>query len=213
MLGLTGAPLETGDDGMLPVSAAGLKVMSIGFLLAGRDTPVIWRGPRKMGAIRRFLTDVDWGDLDWLVIDAPPGTGDEPLSVCQLLEDADGAVVVTTPQDVAVDAVRRSLSFCRQLQVPVLGVVENMSGFLCPRCGELSELASTGGGEQMAQEAGVPFLGRLPLVPAVAQGGDTGTPIVSALPESGVAVRFLDVLRPILEMAGPVGGEEPAPGR
>ena len=138
MLGLESETLQGGADGLLPIDLDGLKVMSLGFLLPDPDKAVIWRGPLKMGVIKQFLKDVAWGDLDYLIIDSPPGTGDEPLSVCQLIGNLDGAVVVTTPQKVAAVDVRKSITFCRQLKVPVLGVVENMSGFACPKCGEIS---------------------------------------------------------------------------
>ena len=137
MLGLDGKTLQGGANGLLPVDLDGLKVMSLGFLIPDPDQAVIWRGPMKMGVIKQFLKDVDWGDLDYLVVDSPPGTGDEPLSLCQLIGNLDGAVVVTTPQKVAAVDVRKSITFCRQLHVPVLGVVENMSGFVCPKCGKL----------------------------------------------------------------------------
>jgi len=139
-----------------------LKVISIGFMLTGRDDAVIWRGPMKMQVIRQFLEDVAWGTLDYLVIDSPPGTGDEPLSVAQLIPDVTGAIVVTTPQELSLADVRRCIGFCRRLNLPVLGVIENMSGFVCPNCGERVDIFKTGGGEAMARSAGVPFLGRIP---------------------------------------------------
>ena len=131
-------------------------MMSIGLLLRDRDAAVIWRGPLKMSAIKQFLEEVEWGELDYLIIDAPPGTGDEPLSVCQLAAPLTGAVVVTTPQDVATADVRRSITFCRQLDLPVLGVVENMSGFVCPHCNTVTEIFKSGGGERMAESMGCP---------------------------------------------------------
>jgi Mrp family chromosome partitioning ATPase len=130
----------------------------------------------KANVIEQLLRDVNWGDLDYLVIDCPPGTGDEPLSVCQLVGNADGAVIVTTPQDVATANVRRSIRFCQDLHLPVLGVVENMSGFVCPACGAVTDIFGSGGGERMALEMGVPFLGRVPLDPAVGKAGDEGLP-------------------------------------
>ncbi|MGQ9652192.1 MAG: iron-sulfur cluster carrier protein MrpORP [Phycisphaerae bacterium] len=178
MLKLDDATVQVKDGAILPVEKAGLKVMSIGFLLRDRDDAVIWRGPMKMGMIKQFLKDVEWGDLDYLVIDSPPGTGDEPLSVAQLAAPVDGAVVVTTPQDVATADVRRSITFCRQLGVPVLGVVENMSGFVCPRCGTVTDIFKAGGGERMATDMGVPFLGRIPIDPAVVEACDTGQAFV-----------------------------------
>jgi len=161
------------------VTANDLRVMSVGFLLQGRDDAVIWRGPMKHGVIRQLLADVEWGDLDLLVVDSPPGTGDEPLSVIQLIGNADGAILVTTPQELAVADVRRSITFVRQLSVPVLGVIENMSGYVCPRCGKESDVFSADGGEALAAEADVPFLGRIPIEPRISYFGDAGIPYVS----------------------------------
>jgi len=174
MMGLEGRPVHGNEDGLLPLEADGVKVMSIGFLLRDQDSAVIWRGPMKMNAIKQFLQDVVWGDLDYLVIDSPPGTGDEPLSVCQLVGALDGAVIVTTPQKVAAVDVRKSITFCRQLRVPVLGVVENMSGFVCPKCGETTMIFGSGGGRKISEDMDVPFLGTVPFDPGVASSGDEG---------------------------------------
>ena len=174
MLGLEHERLVGDDNGMFPIETNGMKIMSIGFLLANQDDAVIWRGPLKIGVIKQFLQDVLWGDLDYLIIDTPPGTGDEPLSICQMIEGLDGAVVVTTPQRVASVDVRKTISFCRQLNVPVLGVIENMSGFACPKCGEITPILRTGGGRQIAQTMNVPFLGAIPMDPGIAQSGDSG---------------------------------------
>lgn len=200
MLGLEGAALQGGADGLIPVDAAGLKVMSLGFLLSDPDQAVIWRGPLKMGAIKQFLKDVAWGDLDYLVIDSPPGTGDEPLSVCQLIGNLDGAIVVTTPQKVAAVDVRKSITFCRQLGVPVLGVVENMSGFACPKCGEISAVFSSGGGQRIATDMGVPFLGSIPMDVAIAAAGDSGRPFVRHHAASPTAEVMREVIRPLLAL-------------
>lgn len=178
MLHLDKARLRTENDCMIPVEVGSLKVMSIGFLLSDSDQAVIWRGPMKMGVIKQFLKDVAWGELDYLIVDCPPGTGDEPLSVIQLMENASGAVIVTTPQEVALLDVRRSVTFCRELNLPVLGVVENMSGFICPKCGEVADIFKKGGGEEMARDMGVPFLGRVPITQAVVDSGDSGRPCV-----------------------------------
>ena len=196
LLSLRGMPAAGNGESIIPVSAGdGLKVMSIGFLLRNEDDAVIWRGPMKMGVIRQFLKDVEWGDLDYLIIDSPPGTGDEPLSVCQLIENATGAIVVTTPQDVAVADVRKSISFCRQLDLPVLGVVENMSGFVCPKCGEVTEVFKSGGGERMALDMAVPFLGRVPLDPAVVAGGDAGRPFAAQEEGGETAKAFAEIVQ------------------
>jgi len=174
MLGLENETLKGTDGELQPVEFGGLKVMSIGFLLQNPDHAVIWRGPMKMGVIKQFLTDVNWGDLDYLIVDAPPGTGDEPLSLCQLISPLTGAVIVTTPQRVAAIDVRKSISFCQQVHVPVLGVVENMSGFVCPKCGELTQILPEGGGKKIASDMKVPFLGAIPMDPSIAQAGDSG---------------------------------------
>ncbi|MFZ2396510.1 MAG: Mrp/NBP35 family ATP-binding protein [Smithella sp.] len=174
MLGLEHETLKGNEGELSPVEFGGLKVMSIGFLLQNHDDAVIWRGPMKTGVIKQFLTDVNWGDLDYLIVDAPPGTGDEPLSLCQLIQPLDGAVIVTTPQKVAAIDVRKSISFCRRLDVPVLGVIENMSGFVCPKCGEITQILPAGGGRIIASDMKVPFLGAIPMDPAIAQSGDSG---------------------------------------
>jgi len=193
-------PIIKGDL-MLPVNyTERLKVMSLGFLLRGKDEAVIWRGPMKMGAIRQFLKDVDWGELDYLIIDSPPGTGDEPLSVCQLIENLTGAIVVTTPQEVALADVRRSINFCRQLSLPVLGVVENMSGFVCPKCKEVTNIFKSGAGEKMAEEMDVPFLGRIPMDLGVMGSCDGGRPYVEHFGHTDTAQAFARIGKPILEM-------------
>jgi len=208
LLGLEGrSPAGTGTA-LLPVRFdSHLQVMSIGFLLRNRDDAVIWRGPLKMKVIQQFLGDVEWGDLDYLVVDCPPGTGDEPLSVVQLIEGADGAVVVTTPQRLAISDVRKCVRFCQQLDLPVLGVIENMSGFVCPHCGQRTDISKVGGGQAMAEEMDVPFLGRIPIDPRIVEAGDSGTPYVQAYAESEAARAFTRVLRPLLDLEA-----RPAPG-
>lgn len=168
------------DGGMIePVEVfPNVKAISIALAGYGPDAPIIWRGPLKMGAIKQFLADVDWQELDYLVIDSPPGTGDEPLSVCQLIPEMDGAVVVTTPQDVAILDSRKSINFAKQLSIPVLGVIENMSTLVCPHCGERIDLFSTGGGERAAEDMDVPFLGRIPIDPEIVKSGDLGKPFI-----------------------------------
>jgi Mrp family chromosome partitioning ATPase/predicted Fe-Mo cluster-binding NifX family protein len=204
LLHLEGSQISGSDGAMLPVRASfepgSLSVMSIGFLLRERDDAVIWRGPRKYGVIKQFLKDVDWGSLDYLVVDSPPGTGDEPLAVAQLVEKADGAVVVTTPQEVAVQDVRRCVVFCRQVDLPVLGVVENMSGFTCPKCGEHIRIFGADGGRTMAEEMSVPYLGAIPIEPEVVASGDSGTPMVKAHPHSETAKAFGRIVRTLLEL-------------
>lgn len=194
MLQLEGQQLYGEDDMILPVEKGALKVMSIGFSLPSPDHAVIWRGAVKYNVIRQFLGEVKWGDLDYLVIDAPPGTGDEPLNVCQLLPQADGAVVVTTPQQIAASDVAKSLDFLRQLEFPVLGIVENMSGFVCPHCGEVTEIFSHGAGEALAGQFGVPFLGRIPIDAAVCQCGDSGRPFSYSRAETPAGKAFAAIV-------------------
>ncbi|MBN2372254.1 P-loop NTPase [bacterium] len=204
LLNLEKRKIEATEFGITPTGYGdNLKVMSIGFILQGEDEPVIWRGPMKYGVIKQFLQDVVWGELDFLVVDSPPGTGDEPLSVAQLLMEVGGgiqAVIVTTPQELALTDVRKSINFCRQLSIPILGVVENMSGFICPRCGEASEIFKTGGGERMAREMGVPFLGSVPIDPQVVDASDSGKPYMYHYARTETAKAFGRVIRPILEM-------------
>ncbi len=179
MLNIEHEEVMSDEDGLMPVLVPPhMKVMSMAFLLQDPDTPVVWRGPIKMGALRQFVAEVKWGDLDFLLVDLPPGTGDEPLTIAQLLEDADGAIIVTTPQDVALLDSRKSVTFAQALKMPVLGIVENMSGLICPHCHNTIDLFKVGGGERAAEEMGVPFLGRIPLDPNVVLGGDDGSPIV-----------------------------------
>jgi len=207
MLGLEGAGVKSDGQSIQPVPYAhGLKVMSIGFLLGGRDEAVIWRGPLKMGVLKQFLSDVAWGELDYLVVDLPPGTGDEPLSICQLMPAADGAVVVTTPQQIAITDVRKCVTFCRKLGLPVLGVVENMSGFVCPHCGERSEVFGSGGGERMAEEMGVPFLARIPMDAEVMHSCEAGGPYVERHEGTEPARAFQAVCKVALALKAPQDG-------
>jgi len=203
LLHLEGTPVTGSATGMNPVEVdvgtGAIRVMSIGFLLHGKDDAVIWRGPRKYGLIKQFLKDVEWGNLDYLVIDSPPGTGDEPLAVAELIEKADGAVVVTTPQDVAVQDVRRCIVFCREMNLPVLGIVENMHGYTCPKCGELVHIFGADGGLNMAKEMGVPYLSAIPIEPEVVKSGDSGVPMVQAHPHSKTATAFGRMVRALLE--------------
>lgn len=200
MLGLEGARIENGPDGFVPVELGFLKVMSMGFLLRDPDEAVIWRGPVKGGVIKQFLKDVAWGDLDYLIIDAPPGTGDEPLSICQLIDPIDGAVIVTTPQRVAAMDVRKSITFCGQVGMKVLGVVENMSGFVCPKCGEVTHILRSGGGRSMAEDMGVPFMGSIPMDPLVAEAGDMGRAFVMHNAASPTAALMRQVVAPLLDL-------------
>lgn len=159
-----------------------LKVVSVGFFLEKMEDAVVWRGPLKYNMIKQFLKDVAWGELDYLIIDSPPGTGDEPLSVCQLIKNPDGALIVTTPQDVALADVMKSITFCKMLNMPVIGVIENMSGFVCPHCGGAVDIFKSGGALKMAADMGVPFLGRIPLETRISEQADAGKPFVNTVP-------------------------------
>ncbi|QBG48477.1 ATP-binding protein [Verrucomicrobia bacterium S94] len=200
MLGIGPLLLTGTDEAIQPVYAGSLKVMSVGFLCEDADNPFIWRGPMKMGVIRQFLGDVEWGELDYLIVDCPPGTGDEPLSICQLIEEPSGAVIVTTPQQVAAVDVRKSLRFCEKLSMPVLGIVENMSGFTCPKCGEVVDIFLSGGGESMAADFGVPFLGKIPIDPAVGRACDSGRPFIQSHAASETARLLNDIIEPLLKL-------------
>ncbi len=202
LLNLKGELLKSHDGGgIMPLEAAGgIRVVSLGFALGNSDEAVIWRGPMKMGVIKQLLTDVQWGELDYLVVDFPPGTGDEPLSVAQLIPESDGAVIVTTPQDLSLQDVRKSINFCKHLNIPVLGVIENMSGLVCPHCGKLVDVFKSGGGEAMAQEMGVPFLGRIPIEPQIVGASDEGKPFVYFHRETEAAQAFIQAIQPVLDL-------------
>lgn len=199
LLSLKGQKPHMGDHVMEPVPwSKNLSVMSLGFLLEDDKQAVIWRGPVKMGLIKQFVEDVMWGDLDFLVVDCPPGTGDEPLSTLQTLGPTAIAVIVTTPQGVAVDDVRRSVSFVGELGNRVLGIVENMSGFACPDCGAVHNIFNSGGGEALAKEAGVRFLGRIPLDPEVTASGDEGFPFMKVHRDTATGKAMQQVIEPLL---------------
>ncbi len=184
LLGVEDARLESTGEMIIPVAVnPNLSAMSMAFLLEDRDTPIVWRGPVKMTAIRQFLGEVAWGDLDYLIIDLPPGTGDEPLTVAQMIPDGAWAVVVTTPQDLALLDSRKAIRFAEALNMNVAGVVENMAGLECPHCGESIDLFKIGGGEKAAEEMNVNFLGRIPIDPQMVKMGDLGVPYVVDEPD------------------------------
>lgn len=190
LFGMQNSRLHSTSSGILPISvSSSLSLVSIGFLLPSQDSAVIWRGPKKNGIIKQFMKDVDWGQLEHLVIDTPPGTSDEHLSIVQYLSatgELDGAIIVTTPQEVSLQDVRKELDFCKKLGVPILGVVENMSGFVCPSCGGESDIfvPSTGGAESLEKEWGVELLGKVPLDPRIGRNGDFGGNFLEEYPES-----------------------------
>jgi ATP-binding protein involved in chromosome partitioning len=190
MMGVRERP-RAANGRILPPRGHGVKLMSMGFLVE-EDTPIIWRGPMIHSALRQFLSDVDWGDLDYMLVDLPPGTGDASLSLAQSLS-LTGVVVVTTPQDVALADVVKGIGMFTQLEVPVLGVVENMSYFVCGHCGERTDIFSHGGGEAVAERMQVPFLGNVPIDPVVRAGGDSGQPVVIAEPQAPAATAIYEI--------------------
>jgi ATP-binding protein involved in chromosome partitioning len=198
MLGIAGHPqIDESDEKIMPMENHGIKTMSLG-LITDPDTPVIWRGPMVMKALDQFLSDVKWGTLDFMIIDLPPGTGDAQLTMTQKVP-LSGAVVVTTPQDVALIDARKGLAMFRKVNVPVLGIIENMSYYICRHCGEREEIFGHGGGRRTAEMLGVPFLGEVPLEPKVVVGGDSGQPIVILDPESTAAQAFREIAKTIVQ--------------
>jgi len=209
MLGLDQAKLIGTDQGMLPVPLyPNLKVLSMAFLLPNADSPVVWRGPLKHGVFQQFLGEVEWGELDYLIVDLPPGTGDEPLSIAHLIGQVDGSIIVTTPQEVALLDSRKAVIFSQMVHVPVVGIVENMSGFLCPHCGKEINLFKVGGGEKAARELKVPFLGRIPLDPEIVQNCDQGKPFVAVHPNSPAAKAFYEITKRIEEFVNSDGSKK-----
>ncbi len=203
MFGVQRRPSVTGEKGkelIEPLEAHGVKLMSLGFLLE-EDQPAIMRGPLISGILKQFLEQVDWGDLDVMVVDMPPGTGDAQLSLVQTI-DLDGAVMVTTPQQVATGDVRRGIRMFERVNTRVLGIVENMSGMACPHCAEVMDVFGSGGGEKLAAEMDVPFLGRVPLDPAVASAGDAGAPTVISAPRSAAAAALDAIVATLEEKLG-----------
>lgn len=188
MLGVDGRPIVGVEHGIRPVEPfPHLKLISMAFFIGNPDNPIVWRGPLKHSAIQQFISDVEWGDLDCLIIDLPPGTGDEALSTAHVLKNVDGSIIVTTPQDVALLDSRKAVNFSKTMSIPVIGIVENMSGLKCPHCGKPIPLFKLGGGEKAALELRVPFLGRVPIDPDVVTDCDNGVPVVVAHPRSPVA--------------------------
>ena len=177
-----------------------LKVMSVGFLIADENSAVIWRGPMKHNVITQFVKNVNWGDLDYLVVDCPPGTGDEPLSIAQTLPDADGAIMVTTPQQVAVTDVKKCITFCSQVHLKVIGIIENMSGFVCPHCNKRTDIFKGDGGNQMAEQFGIPFLGSIPIDPEMGRCCDAGEPFITSNSDSPTVQAIQHAFRPLLEL-------------
>ena len=206
MLRLEGAEVGHGiGRGLQPIRISkNFKVMSMEFIIReNKDQAVIWRGPMKHRMIHEFLSEVDWGDLDFLIVDAPPGTGDEPLSICQMAPPKSQAIIVTTPQKVAIRDVGKSINFCKNLGMPIFGIIENMSGFVCPTCGSNHPLFKTGGGEKLARETGFRFLGSIPIDPRVVTSSDDGKPFVTEYPASPTSKAFEQIISPILALSSP----------
>jgi ATP-binding protein involved in chromosome partitioning len=200
MLGLKGYRLDAGPAGIGPAEGPmGIKTVSMDFLLPSDESPVIWRGPLKMGAIRQFLGEVNWGTLDYLLVDLPPGTGDESLSILQLLPEMDGVVIVTIPSEVSQAVVKKAITFARKMNVPILGIVENMAGMICPHCGQMIDVFSKGGGEKVSDEMGIDLLGSIPLDPRVSTDSDIGVPFVISHPNSPAAKAFSQIAKKIEE--------------
>ncbi|XP_066496531.1 cytosolic Fe-S cluster assembly factor NUBP1 [Tiliqua scincoides] len=202
IMGLEGEQVHQSGSGWSPVYVEeNLGVMSVGFLLSSPDDAVIWRGPKKNGMIKQFLRDVDWGEIDYLIVDTPPGTSDEHLSVVQYLSacSIDGAVIITTPQEVALQDVRKEISFCRKVKLPVIGVVENMSGFICPKCKKESQIfpPTTGGAELMCHNLNIPLLGKVPLDPHIGKSCDKGHSFLSDAPNSPATLSYRSIIQRI----------------
>jgi ATP-binding protein involved in chromosome partitioning len=198
LLGVKGQKCQISPLGALPVTGPeGIKVVSMDFLVKSQETPVIWRGPLKMQVIRQFLSDFMWGELDFLFIDAPPGTGDEPLTAMQLIPDMDGTIIVTIPSEVSEEVVKKAVSFSRKMGIPVIGIVENMSGFTCPKCGEKVNILGAGGGKRLAEDLDVPFLGQIPIDPEICEEADKGIPFVMGHGDSPAAKAFTEIVKKV----------------
>jgi len=198
MLGLHGQKLQASPAGIFPaLGPLGIKVVSMDFLLPSEESPVIWRGPLKMKAISQFLSDIIWGELEFLFIDLPPGTGDEPLSIMQLIPEMDGVVIVTIASEVSQIVVKKAVTFSRKLGIPVIGVIENMSGFVCPKCGTAIDIFKVGGGKKIADDLSVPFLGSIPIDPEICRDSDNGVPFITEHADSSATKAFTEIVKKI----------------
>ena len=199
MLGFEGKRLQGSPEGILPMSVSpNLVAVSMASLIETSDAPLIWRGPLKMMALKQFLGEVQWGNLDYLVIDSPPGTGDEPLSICQLIPELEGGVIVTTPQSIALLDSRKCVNFLKNLKIPILGVIENMSGLKCPHCGKNIDLFKSGGGEKAAQEFNLPFLGKVPIDLNIVIAADEGKPYICQYKDTETSKIFNQIVESII---------------
>ncbi|MEM3623283.1 MAG: Mrp/NBP35 family ATP-binding protein [Candidatus Bathyarchaeia archaeon] len=198
ILGLSGQRLQAKSTEVFPVlGLLGIKVVSMDFLLPNENSPVIWRGPLKMTAIRQFLSDVVWGDLDILLIDLPPGTGDESLSIAQLLPDIDGVIIVTIPSEVSQIVVKKAVTFAKRLGMPIIGIIENMSGFVCPNCGAKVDIFQSGGGKKIAEELSIQPLGSIPIDQKISEASDKGTPFIVKYPDSPASKAFMEIVKKV----------------
>jgi ATP-binding protein involved in chromosome partitioning len=198
MLGLHGQRLQGGPGGIFPaLGPIGIKVVSMDFLLPSDEAPVIWRGPLKMKAISQFLSDITWGELEFLFIDLPPGTGDEPLSIMQLIPEMDGVVIVTIAPEVSQIVVKKAVTFSMKLGIPVIGVIENMSGFVCPKCGAEIDIFKVGGGKKIAEDLSIPFLGSIPIDPEICRDSDNGMPFITEHTDSPATKAFTEIVKKI----------------
>ncbi|WXG41026.1 MAG: Mrp/NBP35 family ATP-binding protein [Candidatus Freyarchaeum deiterrae] len=198
ILGIQGKHLKPTETGFYPITTKqGVKVISMDLLLLDSETPLIWRGPLKMKAIRQLLSDAEWGELDYLLIDLPPGTGDEPLNIMQLMPEMDGAIIITAPSDLSQYVVRKAVSMARKMNIPIIGIIENMSGFVCPNCGEKYDILGSGGGKKISEEMNLNFLGQIPIDPKITENTDQGTPFIINDPESQAAKVFNEIVQKI----------------
>jgi len=212
IMGVKGQRLQAGPAGAFPANGPlGIKVVSMDFLLPSDEAPVIWRGPLKMKAISQFLSEIVWGELDFLFIDLPPGTGDEPLSVMQLIPEMDGVVIVTIPSEVSQIVVKKAVTFAKQLNVPVIGIVENMSGFVCPECGSQINIFKTGGGKKIAEDLSIPFLGSIPIDPEICRDSDKGMPFIIGHDSSPATKAFMEIVQKIETFLKHTKQLEPSP--
>ena len=199
LLNLNNITIHSNNEEIIPVEFENLKVISIGFFLENNDDALIWRGPMKISVINQFLNDVKWGDLDFLIIDLPPGTGDEPLSIGQSFSNQDGAIIVTTPQEVAAADVRKSIDFCNKLGLSIFGLIENMSGFVCPKCNEITNIFGSDGGKYLASDFNIPLLGKIPIDPTIVSACDKGVPYIDAYKDSKTANTIKQIIDSILQ--------------
>jgi len=201
LLGVKDKRPELVNERIVPVNGPlDLKIISIDFFLPDNTSPVIWRGPLKMRALKQFLSDIEWPVLDYLIVDLPPGTGDEPLSIMQLIPDLDGIIMITIPSDVSQHVVRKAINMTKQMDVPIIGLIENMSGFVCPTCNTYYDMLGSGGGESLAKEYSIPFLGKIPIDPIIAKNADSGKSFLFEKSNNNCIKAMNDIIDKILEI-------------